>query len=220
MGCGEDGQRGDGRGDWDEDGEDDAAGGSGGGGGGGGGGESGGERPVVSAVALPGGQRATQVAAGANHPAVLGEDSTAFEVTPTQARRRLPRRSQTGRSRSSTRSITRSPTRAWQRSPRRCQARRSRRSSWTAQPYHRRGRGGARRGAAGLSGHAARLELQPGHRPFVAAGAGSAPVRQTSWWPGGSKPAYWCRRRSLLGSLRSEFVLNLCIRIVHCVGAW
>ena len=54
MGCGDDGQRGDGRP------ADDPS------------------RPAVSKVALPGGLRARQVAAGANHSIVLAEDGTAF----------------------------------------------------------------------------------------------------------------------------------------------
>uniref|UniRef100_A0A7S1FW52 Uncharacterized protein n=2 Tax=Corethron hystrix TaxID=216773 RepID=A0A7S1FW52_9STRA len=60
LGCGEDGQRGDGRTDWDP-----SPGSAGG-------------RPAASALPLPGGRRAAQIAAGANHSVVLAEDGTAY----------------------------------------------------------------------------------------------------------------------------------------------
>lgn len=59
LGCGEDGQRGDGRTEWEADGE--AAG-----------------RPTAAALSLPGGRRVAQLAAGANHSVVLAEDGTPY----------------------------------------------------------------------------------------------------------------------------------------------
>lgn len=69
LGCGDDGQRGDGRLEIDDDVDDEEE-------------EEGGSnnnpRPVVSNLDLPGQKRAVAVAAGANHSIVLGEDGVAY----------------------------------------------------------------------------------------------------------------------------------------------
>lgn len=60
LGCGDDGQRGDGRGRADDDDNDDD------------------EQPAITSVRLPEGVRASGIAAGANHSVVLGTDGRAY----------------------------------------------------------------------------------------------------------------------------------------------
>ena len=69
LGCGDDGQRGDGRLEIDDDVDDEEEKG---------GGSNNNPRLVVSNLDLPGQKRAVAVAAGANHSIVLGEDGVAY----------------------------------------------------------------------------------------------------------------------------------------------